>query len=167
MTGRTFAWDAIRARPAPSGRAAARLRPLGAGVDPRLEQGDLRGARARLTLGRHRRLRHARELADHPAAGGVAGGAAGPCGVPLQRGVAFERELALALVVVVAAGAILREDRRDLRRVVRSAASAQAAAVQASRTASAAAESNWRVMRSPQGEELDAASNAVPAHPQR
>ncbi len=57
-----------------------RRRPFRSGVDPRLQQGDLLGVGARLTLGRHRRLRQTCELADHPAGRGVAGADHRPLG---------------------------------------------------------------------------------------
>ena len=118
VTGRTFACDSIRGTTRASRSAGRPPRAFGSGVDPRLQQRDLLGW-ARLALRGHRRLRQTRELADHPAGRRVAGAEHRTTLRPFEkRRVALERELPLTLLVVVAAAAILDEDRRNLRRVV-------------------------------------------------
>ncbi len=119
-TGRTFACEGIlgttsarRSGSWPCGPACAR-------VDPGLDQRDLVGSGPRLVLGRHHRLRRPGQETNDAAPLGVAGQERGAVrGPSLQRGVAFERELPLAILVVMAAGAVLLEDGSDARRVIR------------------------------------------------
>src|SRR5262245_10383241 len=100
------------------GRLAAR--PAGARVDPRLDQSDVLVAWPRLAFRRHGGLRGTRQLAEESALFGATRldrGAARRAF--LERRVALEREVSLAVIVVVTTDAVFLKYGCDLRRVVR------------------------------------------------